>query len=390
MRVSSAAERLRACVVVQSHPGHLMGGAEYQSHLLATELASRKEVDVTFIAQGLPDEAQARELNYRVLKVGRGGRLRERALFLDSLSLWRALESVRPHLIYQRMKQSYSAVCAAYARHAGVPLYMQIASDFDVDTRWLRRGHTKMAIVDAIEAAAGSWGLRNATHVLVQSERQRQLLRARFKRDADRIVGNFHPLPDALPPKTERPFRVLWVGNMRSVKRPELFADLACRFANEPGIEFIMLGQRGDYEAHPDFVRARSLGATLRLDGAVPIGEVNALMRESHVLVNTSAFEGFPNTFIQAWGRGVVVTSLAVDIDGGLEAQRLGYCAGSVDRLERIIRELVVAPRTREDVGARAFAHVHAQHSLANAARLADEMLESTVFPGLVAVSRQL
>lgn len=391
MRASSDAGRVRVCVVVQNHPGHLMGGAEYQAHLLAAELASRPGVDVTFIAQGLPTEVHTRGLNYRVRQVGRGGRLRQRALFLDARALWRALVDERPHLIYQRMKQSYSGVCAAYAKHAGIPLYLHTASDFDLDTRWLRRGFTKMAAIDALEAMTGNWGLRKATRVLVQSDRQSRLLNERFQRDADRIVGNFHPLPDALPDKTTPPFRVLWVGNMRSVKRPELFADLARRFTDEPSVEFVMLGHCGDYAQHASFVRAAADRAHLRLEGPVPIERVNALMRESHVLVNTSAFEGFPNTFIQAWARGVIVTSLEVDIDGGLDARRLGFRAGTLDRLAEIIRALAKCPETRADVGMRAFAHVHLQHSLANAARLADEMMsESRVTRELVAVSRQL
>ena len=71
------------------------------------------------------------------------------------------------------------------------------------------------------------------------------------------------------------------------------------------------------------------------------------------MFVNTSLYEGFPNTFIQAWSHGAVVASLTVDIDGGMEAQGVGYCAGSFDRLEKIIDRLVSSPEAGDKATAR-------------------------------------
>ncbi len=50
--------------------------------------------------------------------------------------------------------------------------------------------------------------------------------------------------------------------------------------------------------------------------GAISQQEVNAELANAHVLVNTSLYEGFPNTFIQAWMRRTVVVSLNVNPDG--------------------------------------------------------------------------
>ena len=116
----------------------------------------------------------------------------------------------------------------------------------------------------------------------------------------------------------------------------------------------------------------------LKYLGELPIDRVNEVMTGASMHVNTSSFEGFPNTFLQAWARGAVVVSLAVDPDEeGMEALGIGYRAGSMQRLHAIIDELSRAPEKRRVIAERAFAFVHAKHGLAECSALADLMLKA-------------
>ena len=61
------------------------------------------------------------------------------------------------------------------------------------------------------------------------------------------------------------------------------------------------------------------------------------------VLVNTSDVEGFPNSYLQAWIRGVPVVTL-IDPDAVIEREGLGIAARSPDQTPDAIRHLLRDP----------------------------------------------
>lgn len=362
------------CLVLEHHASVNMGGAEYQAHQLAEELSRRDGVRVTYLARTAPKLAIDQ---YEVRAIGNPSGFRRRAVIFDARRLGRALMALSPNVIYQRAKQSYTGVCAHYARHARIPMVFHVANEPDVDRRWLRGQLSSNTPLELLEVAAGNWGLKRASHVVVQTRRQGHLLQGRFGRDPTALVRNFQPLPDVLPPKRSHGLRVLWVANVKEAKRPELYLELAERMARRSGIEFWMVGRPSSHRAVRATMMAIHQSKNLRYFGELSLGEVNALMSDADVFVNTSSFEGFPNTFIQAWARGAIVTSLDVDIDGGMEAQGIGYCAGQLARLVDVIDMLGASTQMRAEIAQRAFAYAWKEHSLANLSVLADLVINA-------------
>ena len=69
--------------------------------------------------------------------------------------------------------------------------------------------------------------------------------------------------------------------------------------------------------------------------------EVNKVLSESHILINTSNYEGFSNVFIQAWMRSLVVISLNANPDDVLSKHKIGFCTnGRLDLMIETILEL--------------------------------------------------
>jgi glycosyltransferase involved in cell wall biosynthesis len=122
----------------------------------------------------------------------------------------------------------------------------------------------------------------------------------------------------------------------------------------------------------------RQIGAAGNIEylGARPQSEINALMARSHVFVNTSISEGFPNTFIQAWMREVPVVSLDVDPDGVLDRERVGIHARTTAGLVEAVRGFVTDPQRRADYGERARRYAMRYHSMHNA-KLLTELIDT-------------
>ena len=142
-------------------------------------------------------------------------------------------------------------------------------------------------------------------------------------------------------PPTVPPHRVLWVGRFSKEKRLEWLLDVA---EQRPDIGFDILGA-----ANTNSRYSREL-----FDRATEIPNVNTIGRVSHsqvakhyrgckVLCCTSVYEGFPNTFLEAWSLGIPVVS-TFDPDGIIERFGLGWTASSVTELTDRLQTALDSP----------------------------------------------
>ncbi|MCB2141254.1 hypothetical protein KQH27_00940, partial [bacterium] len=76
--------------------------------------------------------------------------------------------------------------------------------------------------------------------------------------------------------------------------------------------------------------------------GFLPPAEVESILDSALVLLNTSELEGFPNTFLQAWRRGLPVISF-FDPGGVVLKNRLGFIVDSSQAAFEIIQKLFLS-----------------------------------------------
>ena len=102
-----------------------------------------------------------------------------------------------------------------------------------------------------------------------------------------------------------------------------------------------MLG--GDFPSEPAFsARIREEAAKLpnvTMMGRRPHDEVAAVLARAALLVNTSAVEGFPNAYLEAWSQGVPVVTFN-DIDGIIKNAGVGVVVNSLDEMVASVRAL--------------------------------------------------
>jgi glycosyltransferase involved in cell wall biosynthesis len=338
-------------MILGGHWSVQMGGAQFQAKGIVEALHRSGGFDVHYLARKVPGELQ--QADHRIVPFG--GRQAPGALLRQLPSLYSTLVRLRPHLVYQRCLMPYTGAAALYCRRHRVPFVFHIASDEDVHRP--RRGLSTAADVWRwLARSTAEYGLRRASAIIAQTEDQARSLAREYGLPATVIVHNFHADAGRLSDVGSRPsLRVLWIGNFKSIKRPELFVDVAEGLLSKVDAELVMIGRPGNAGEYAGlFDRMRRL-PNLTYLGELDVEEVERQLERADLLVTTSRAEGFPNTFIQGWLRGVPALSLGIDPDGCLSRGGAGVLVGSVadliaqiadlDRRRDRLRELAAAAR---------------------------------------------
>jgi len=85
--------------------------------------------------------------------------------------------------------------------------------------------------------------------------------------------------------------------------------------------------------------------SNVRMHGWVPYEEMTKLYNNCNILCCTSAYEGFPNIFLEAWSLGIPVVSV-FDPDGVIATNGLGFVAQDVEGIVDCLREIIQSPET--------------------------------------------
>jgi len=287
----------------------VVGGAEVQQCILARLLAAAgHRVSMVTYDYGQPSPTLIDGVTvYKSFKPGDGVPVL-RFLHPRLTAMWRVLREVDADVYYQRSAAMWTAVVAEFARLRGKRSIYAGASDADFDL-----GH------EQISYARDRWlfrrGVARVDRVVVQNPEQMKRLREHHGRDGLLIPSCYVPPAHARRATTDNDL-VLWVGTMHDHKRPEILLDIAERL---PQREFVLIGgpSVGGERFKPGYFESiRERAAKLpnvRFMGFLPLAQVEPWFDRARLLVNTSIYEGMPNTFMQAWARGVP-TVATVDV----------------------------------------------------------------------------
>lgn len=281
-----------------------IGGAEKQSYLIAKSL-NEKEHDVIFITGDYTSKDQlikdGIEL-YPVLPISNKSYIRT-TTFPIILFSW--LKRINPDVMYSRGSMYISSLLNIYSKIFDIPSVYCPASDSKVDDLTNVRPGLKIFY---------RYALSQIDKIVVQSPKQQQLLKEYHDRDAIMIPNGVEIPPSKTLIRHEDRKYILWVGRLeKKQKRPAQFIRLAQEF---PMKEFLLIGPPGQNEDYHNVLMDK-VEATPNMDylGRLPPDKVLSYFQKAQVLINTSRFEGFPNTFLEAWGFETPVISESFNLD---------------------------------------------------------------------------
>lgn len=329
------------------------GGAENQVLMLARQLARR---------------------GYRVAIVAFGdvGRLRPQVDGVDVIEQYRpattlpvirtlafyrtaylTLRANRARVLVQRAAGIQTALVALIARLLRCRFVYASAGLHDFE---LRAWERKRWIVWAFGI-----GLRLASLIVVQTEEQARLCRARFGREPLVIKS----LAEPARLTRRQPNAFLWIGSVVAYKKPLAFIELARAV---PEARFWMIAVQpmwyGECGLASELARAAKATPNLELLEPRPRAQLGALIDRAVAIVSTSRTEGMPNVFLEGWSRGVPALALAHDPDGVLTRERVGECAGgSAERMASLARSLWRGRSDQQAQAARCRAYAAREHS---------------------------
>lgn len=356
----------RICIVAHSAYGALTGGdtghaggVERQTSLMARWLAARgHRVSMLTWGEGQSDDVTIDGV--RVVRMCRqdaglpGVRFFHPRWSSLNTAMWRA----GAELYYENGAEEVTGQVALWCRRNRRRFVYSVASDPDCDPR-LPKMRTRR------ERILYRYGLRHADRVIVQTRVQQRMLWHGFGLGSTLLPmpcpgptdGEFKP-PD--PPMPGRG-RVVWVGRIVPVKRLELLLEAATAL---PEVPFDVVGAPDVDDAYSRRVlaSARTL-PNMTLHGRVPRNRMLEFYQGAAVLCCTSSYEGFPNTFLEAWSYGLPIVS-TVDPDHLLGDWNLGVAADSAPALVAGLRRLLGSPDLWREMSVRARDYYLGNHTV--------------------------
>jgi glycosyltransferase involved in cell wall biosynthesis len=324
-----------------------VGGAELQTFYLARMLAAAG-LDVCHIVVDRPDLPDS----YEGVRLVRQAMPHHHNIAQYTQSVTDALRRADAKIYVQRTGSYETGIVALWARARRRRFVFASSSLLDVMDG---TAHTR-----TVNRLGASLGMRLADVLVMQTDEQLARLHGRRASRA-RVIRSFCEVPDSRSAESREAF--LWIGGLIDYKDPLAYVELARRL---PEARFWMVGTPRD--GHADIAAQVAAAAerlpNLELLPSRPRADLLPLYERAVAVVNTSLFEGFPNTFMEGWARGTPALSLRIDPDGIVSRHGLGTVAGADgDRLAAAAVDLWERRDDLETLSQRTYRYVRDEHA---------------------------
>ena len=337
--------------------GHI-GGTERQA-VLMTHWLAQQGYPVTALTW---DEGQTDDLSVDGVRIVKLCRLADGIRGLRFFhprwsSLVRAMKRADADIYYQNCGEYVTGQVAMWCQRHGRRFVYSTANDTDCDP-------TLPKLPTLRERILYRYGLRHADRIIVQTRRQQQMLRQAFGHDSTVL-----PMPCPNPsgarlasPDFGHPAgrRVLWVGRICRQKRPDRLLELAGACSD---LQFDLVGPASEGGYSQEILARAGQMHNVTVHGPAPRERMPQMYSRAACLCCTSDYEGFPNTFLEAWSQGLPIVSM-FDPDDLIVQCGLGRYAQDMPGLILGLRDLLGSPQRWRVASGRCRTHFLQTYSL--------------------------
>jgi glycosyltransferase involved in cell wall biosynthesis len=340
-------------VLAPEFEAHGMGGAQLQQTLLAKALV-RRGLSVSMVTG---DYGQGEGAVWDGIRTHKAYSASEglpvvRFLHPRWTKLWGALRRADADVYYVSCASAEVGQVAMWTARNGRAMIFRVASEADCDPKRVLISYWR-------DRKLYAYGLRRAAAVLAQSTSQQEMLRTNYGVQS-LVTAPFVDTAVEVLPLERRDIPLLWVSNIQQLKRPEIFIELA-RALGDRAASMVGGTYAGAQELYDTTRASAAQVPSLTFHGRLAYRATGQLFDRARVFVNTSDIEGFPNTFLQSWIRGVPVVSF-FDPDGIIKREGLGYAVADLGEMTEAARRLTADPLLWQEVSARCRAFMSRRH----------------------------
>ncbi|MGV3641158.1 MAG: glycosyltransferase family 4 protein [Adhaeribacter sp.] len=232
--------------------------------------------------------------------------------------LYRQIRHVRPDYLYQGIPGWTSFLLGLICQQLHIKYVLRVSNDFLVDERFYQNYSRTHRFFQNL-------GFQLSDAILCQNEYQLKRIRQAYPRKeaykiSNPVYLNTAGAGDSAPTKKY----IAWLGLFQYQKNLPLLYEIAQLL---PGETFLVAGKelaKADAQTHEYQDKLRQL-PNVQFAGFLQRDQVLPFLAGARYLLNTSHYEGFSNTFLEAMSVGTpILSSEKVNPDGILSAHRLG------------------------------------------------------------------
>lgn len=319
-----------AHLVLQKNQTRTSGGAELQVALLARELAERgHEVVIAGGDVGQDDRVVLDGVMTRNAGKFHTGRLLEMLKAIPRVI--QVIHEEHPEWIVVMGWTAWLFVLWALRPVLGYKLDFICSLDSEINGEYRKE--------NPILGAFFEFALRRCdTRHSITADQEKVFRR----RGMDATFYRYLLIPRSTQRNAEKQIDLLWVSRCQQLKRPHLFLDLA---EGLPDARCAMICPPEDKELWNTVAERAAKLPNLKFIEKVPYHEIQEYYDLARVFVNTSTFEGFPNSFIQSGMGHAALLSLCIDPDGMIQVFGSGILAhGSMENMILGAKEMLSEP----------------------------------------------
>lgn len=366
--------KVHIAFVMPWHISERGGGAEVQANYLSQELANRG-FQVSYICQTTNENkinSKKTIGNVTVYWLKPSGRFQ----WQDQNKYLKPLKKIKPDYILQRLSSNVTYVLGKY-RSKNNCKFIWFCTDnkspynnfqfskFKERSTIKSLGLLKYSVFALSNKIMDYYRNRGMNYVDIafhQNNIQKTLMKKHFNLDSCIMISG-HPIPSQQIAISKR-FKnqtILWCANFGQHKRPELFIELASKMQHT-NFKFVMVGGHSNKAYISKLLNNKP--DNLDVIGQLSFDESLKFFDNASILINSSEAEGFSNTYIQAWLRGVPTLVFGADPDNVIVNNNLGNSVKNVEQAVQYLEKTLNDNEAYRMVSDNAYNYAIKNHSI--------------------------